>query len=228
MCSVNQFKKQPARDRLVADFPKGMDVNQINLIPSELAAIQEHKYFMSLKEGKEVSIEEAMEDFVEKYRADWLREKQRKDSQEQIKEIEKHKWIRSSEEGRDIGSRTASEEWIGRYAHIWREESESLRGHGFLQAQFVVEIEEGLHIKPVSRLAEIAKSHDCDMYVHRKGMQFYSFVLNGKGFVNVKSVLSLLQLDAAKGEELEFIASGAQGKEALDAVAHLLSKWEAS
>lgn len=203
-----------------------MDLKQINLIPSELAAIQEHKYFMSLKEGREVSIEEAMEDFVEKYRADWLHEKQRRDSEEQLKEIEKHKWIRSGEEGHDIGRGAASEEWIGRYAHIWREERESLQGHGFLEVKLVVEIEEGLHIKPVSKLAEIALSHDCDMYVHRKGMQFYSFVLNEKGYLNVKSVLSLLQLDAAKGEALEFIATGAQAKEALDAVTRLLSEWE--
>lgn len=205
-----------------------MDLKEINLIPSELAAIQEHKYFMSLNEGREVSIEEAMEDFVEKYRADWLREKQRRDSEEQIREIEKHKWVRSNEEGHDIGSRAASEEWIGRYAHIWREEKESLQAHGFLQTRLVVGIEEGLHIKPVSKLAEIALSHDCDMYVHRDGMQFYSFVLNDKGYVNVKSVLSLLQLDAAKGEELEFIATGVQAKEALEAVAHLLSEWGAS
>lgn len=205
-----------------------MDVKEINLIPAELAAIQEHKYFMSLKEGREVSIEEAILDFVDKYRTDWLREKQRKDSEEQIREIQKHKWARSSEEGRDIGSGAASEEWIEKYAHIWREEKESLQSHGFVEERVVVQIEEGLHIKPVSKLAEIAASHDCDMYVHRKGMQFYSFVLNGKGYVNVKSVLSLLQLDARKGEELEFIATGAQAKEALEAVARLLREWGGS
>ena len=202
-----------------------MDAKKIDLIPSELAAIQEHKYFMSLKESREVSIDEAIEDFVEKYRADWLLEKQRRDNAEQIREIERHKWFRSSEEGYDIGSRTASEEWIGSYAHIWREEKESLQAHGFQQVRLVVENEEGLHIKPASKLAEIALSHDCDMYVHRKGMEFYNFVLNGKEYLNVKSVLSLLQLDAAKGEELEFIATGAQAQEALDAVKRLLSQW---
>ena len=205
-----------------------MDAKQINLIPSELAAIEEHKYFMSLREGREVSIEDAINDFVEKYRTDWLREKQRRDSEEQIREIEKHKWVRSSEEGYDIGSGAASEEWIGKYAHIWREEKESLQSHGFLAARLVVENEEGLHIKPASKLAEIAFGHDCDMYVHRKGMQFYNFVLNGKEYVNVKSVLSLLHLDAAKGEEIDFIATGAQAKEALDAVTRLLSEWEGS
>ena len=201
-----------------------VDAKKIDLIASELAAIQTHKYFMSLNEGREVSIEEAINDFVEKYRRDWLHEKQRRDSQEQINEIEKHKYFRSLEEGRDIGSRKASEEWIGKYAHIWREEKESLQAHGFLQVKLVVENEEGLHIKPASRLAEIARSCDCDMYVHRKGMEYYNFVLNRKEYLNVKSVLSLLQLDAVKGEELEFIATGAQAKEGLEEVRHLLSQ----
>jgi phosphotransferase system HPr (HPr) family protein len=201
-----------------------MDAKKIDLIPSELAAIQEHKYFMSLKESREVSIDEAIEDFIEKYRADWLLEKQRRDNAEQIKEIERHKWFRSSEEGYDIGSRTASEEWIGSYAHIWRAEKESLQAQGFQWVRLVVENDEGLHIKPASQLAEIALSHYCDMYVHRKGMEFYNFVLNGKEYLNVKSVLSLLQLDAAKGEEIEFIATGAQAREALDSVERLLGQ----
>jgi len=201
-----------------------MDAKKIDLIPSELAAIQTHKYFMSLNEGREVSIEEAIQDFVKKYRADWLREKQRRDNEEQIKEIERHKYFRSREKGYDIGSRTASEEWIGNYAHIWREEKESLQAHGFLQVKLVVENEEGLHIKPASKLAEIARSCDCDMYVHRRGMEYYNFVLNGKEYLNVKSVLSLLQLDATKGEELEFIATGAEAKEALEAVERMLKE----
>ncbi|MGD0237915.1 MAG: HPr family phosphocarrier protein [Syntrophorhabdales bacterium] len=201
-----------------------MDAKKIDLIPSELAAIQTHKYFMSLNEGREVSIEEAIQDFVQKYRADWLREKQRRDNEEQIKEIERHKYFRSREKGYDIGSRTASEEWIGNYAHIWREEKESLQAHGFLQVKLDVENEEGLHIKPASKLAEIARDCDCDMYVHRRGMEYYNFVLNGKEYLNVKSVLSLLQLDAIKGEELEFIATGAEAKEALEAVERLLKE----
>ncbi len=199
-----------------------MDAKKINLIPAELAAIEEHKYFMSLNQGREVSIEEAIEDFVEKYRSDWLREKQLRDCEEQIQEIEKHKWFRSREQGYDIGSRAASEEWIKKYAHIWREEKESLERYGFVETSLVVGNEEGLHIKPASRLAEIAMHCDCDMYVHRPGMQFYNFVLNGKEYVNVKSVLSMLQLDAAKGEEIDFIATGAQARQALEAVRGLL------
>jgi phosphotransferase system HPr (HPr) family protein len=199
-------------------------VKRIDLIPSELAAIETHKYFMSLNQGREVSIEEAIDDFVEKYRTGWLDEKQRRDNEEQIKEIERHKYLRSAEKGYDIGSRTASEEWIGTYAHLWRAEKESLKAHGFLQVKLVVQNEEGLHIKPVSTLAEIARSYDCDVYVHRKGMEYYNFILNGKEYLNVKSVLSLLQLDARKGEELEFIATGVEAGKALDAVELLLKE----
>ena len=201
-----------------------MNTKKADLISSELAAIEEHKYYMSLNKGREVSIDEAIEDFIDKYRADWLLEKQRRDSQEQIKEIERHKYFRSLEEGYDIGSRKASEEWIGRYAHLWREEKESLQAHGFLEKRMIVENDGGLHINPASKLAEIARNCDCDMYVHRKGMEYYNFVLNGKEYLNVKSVLSLLQLDAAMGEGLEFIATGVQAGEALEAVKHLLSQ----
>jgi phosphotransferase system HPr (HPr) family protein len=201
-----------------------VNTKKTDLIPSELAAIEEHKYFMSLKQGREVSIDEAIENFLEKYRADWLLEKQRRDSQEQIKEIERHKYFRSLEEGYDIGRRRASEEWIGRYAHLWREEKESLQAHGFLEVRLIVENEGGLHIKPASKLAEIARNCDCDMYVHRKGMDYYNFVLNGKEYLNVKSVLSILQFDAAKGEELDFIATGVQAGEALEEVKQLLSQ----
>ncbi len=200
------------------------DGRKIDLIPSELAAIETHKYFMSVNQGREVSIEEAIEDFVEKYRADWLREKQRIDNQEQMNEIEKHKYLRSTEEGYDIGSRTASQEWIGNYAHLWRQEKESLKAHGFLQVNLTVENQRGLHISPASKLSEIARTCDCDLYVHRKGMQYYNLILNGKEYLNVKSVLSILQLDAAKGEELQFIATGAGAREALDSVSILLSQ----
>ena len=199
-------------------------MKKIDLIPSELAAIETHKYFMSLNQDREVSIEEAVDDFVEKYRTDWLREKQRRDNEEQIKEIERHKYLRSTEKGYDIGSRTASEEWIRTYAHLWRADKESLKAHGFVQVKLVVQNEEGLHIKPVSALAEIARSYDCDLYVHRQGMEYYNFILNGKEYVNVKSVLSLLQLDARKGEELEFIATGVEANKALDAVELLLKE----
>ena len=145
-------------------------------------------------------------------------------AEEQIEEIERHKYFRSLEEGYDIGRRKASEEWIGSYAHLWREEKESLQAHGFLEVRLIVEGEHGLHIKPASKLAEIARNCDCDMYVHRKGMDYYNFVLNGKEYLNVKSVLSILQFDAAKGEELEFIATGVQAGEALEEVKHLLSQ----
>jgi len=201
-----------------------VDVKKVDLIPSELAAIETHKYFMSVNQGREVSIEEAIEDFVEKYRAGWLQEKQRLDNEEQMREIERHKYLRSTEAGYDIGRRVASQEWIVKYAHIWREAKESLQAHGFLQVNLIVQNKEGLHMGPASRLSEIARSCDCDIYVHRKGMEYYNLVLNGKEYLNVKSVISILQLDAAMGEELQFIATGAQAKEALDEVTLLLSE----
>ena len=45
---------------------------EIDLIPSELRAIEIHKYYLSQREGREVSFEEAMIDFIDNYEADFL------------------------------------------------------------------------------------------------------------------------------------------------------------
>jgi len=45
-------------------YRKSMPRNAIDLIPSELRAIEDHKYYLSQKEGREVSLEEAIVDFL--------------------------------------------------------------------------------------------------------------------------------------------------------------------
>ena len=85
-------------------------MNGTNLTATELNAIEEHKYYLSLKRGTEVTIEEAITDFVQNYAKDWRNEKLRRDNLAQRQEIEKHKFLRSMEEGRDIGKHSAAEE----------------------------------------------------------------------------------------------------------------------
>jgi len=79
-----------------------------NLTAAELKAIEEHKYYLSQQRGTEVSIEEAIEDFVQHFAEDWRQEKLRRDNLEQRDEIEKHKYLRSMAEGRDIGRSSAA------------------------------------------------------------------------------------------------------------------------
>jgi len=50
-------------------------------------------------------------------------------------------------------------------------------------------------------------------------MDYFNFILQGKKYLNVKSVLCLLTVKAEKGELLEFIATGTQAKTALENIA---------
>lgn len=195
-----------------------MDVKNINLMPAELQAILEHRRTMSAAHGVTVSLEEAIKHFVEHYEFDWLREKQRRDMTAQRQEIEKHKYLQSEKEGRDIGKARAAEEWCAKYAPIWRAEHESLERNGFLKVSVVVQDEGGLHLRPASTLASIVQQYDCDVYMHRVDMEYFNFILQGKKYLNVKSVLCLLTLKAEKGEELELIATGAQARIALEKI----------
>ena len=203
-----------------------MSIPEINLTAAELKAIEEHKYFLSQKRRAEVTIEEAIADFIEHFEADWQREKLRRDNQEQRLEIEKHKYFRSMEEGRDIGKSSAAEEWCQKYAHIWRAERESLERNGFKKITVVVQNEKGLHMRPVSAVAALAAEFDCDIYVHREGMVYYNFLLEGRPYMNVRSILSLLSLGVARGDTLEFIATGSQAGQALEALEKLMRQPE--
>jgi len=195
-----------------------------NLTAAELKAIEEHKYYLSQQRGTEVAIEEAIDDFVGRFAEDWQREKLRRDNLEQRQEIEKHQYLRSLAEGRDIGRSSAAEEWCQKYAHIWRAEHESLERNGFKRALVTVHNEDGLHLRPVSAVASLVSKYDCDVYVHKDNMQYYNFLLEGRPYMNVRSILGLLSVGAALGDTLEFIATGSQAEQALAALTEFLTK----
>lgn len=197
---------------------------EIDLIPSELRAIEIHKYFLSEKERREVSFEEAMIDFINNYEADFLCKKQVEDNQKQREEIQKYKWIESEKEGHDIGSTKAAMEWIEKYGCIWREERESLEKNGFIRQ--IVEIKNGYGARiDMENLAEIARTSGCDIYIHKTRMEYYNFKLFGKKeYLNVKSILSPKFLEALHGETIEIIVTGGRAKDALDASARLISE----
>ncbi len=199
-------------------------IKEIDLIPSELSAIEMHKYFLSEREGREVSFEEAMIDFIDNYEADFLCKKQVEDNQQQNQEILKYRWIESEKEGHDIGSTKAAMEWVEKYGGIWREERESLEKNGFIEQIVKIEHNSGISIE-ISKLAEIARNFDCDIYVHQNSMEHYNFKLFGKKeYLNVKSILSPKLLITAHGEGIDFIATGGRARDALDASARLISE----
>lgn len=201
-----------------------MKVEDVNLSPAELHAILEHQRSMTLSQGIEVSLETAIEDFVSHCRESWMHEKQHLDNVEQIKEIEKHKYFRSMEERHDIGKKAAAEEWCLRYAHLWRAERESLERNGFLQAKVELQAEKGLHIQPAATLARLARKYNCEVYLHHKKIDYCNFVLQGKKYLNIKSVIGLLSVTADKGDVLEIISTGSQAKDALEEIAKYINE----
>lgn len=195
---------------------------EFDLIPSELHAIEVHKYYLSEKKGREVSLEEAMVDFLDNYEMDFLCKKQLEDNLRQNQEIQKYKWIESEREGHDIGSRKAALEWIEKYGCIWREERESLEENGFFETNVLVEKTGGVRID-MTRLSDIAHTFECDMYIHKDRMKSYNFRLFGKKeYLNVKSLLSPRFFEAVRGETIEFIATGGEARDALAASVRLI------
>ena len=201
-----------------------MNVKDINLSPAELHAILEHQRVMTLAQGTEVSLETAIEDFMNHCREKWMHEKQHQDNVAQIQEIEKHKYFRSIEEKHDIGKKTAAEEWCAKYAHLWRAERESLERNGFLQAKVVLQAEKGLHLQPAATLAELSRKYNCEVYLHHEKIDYCNFVLQGKKYLNVKSVLGVLSVVAVTGDALEVISTGPQAKDALEEIAKYINK----
>jgi phosphotransferase system HPr-like phosphotransfer protein len=194
-----------------------MTRREIDLIPSELRAIEIHKYYLSEREGREVSFEEAMADFIDNYEADFLCRKLVEDNQEQKQEIQKHKWIESEKEGHDIGKQKAALDWIAQYGCTWRDETESLEGNGFVESNVIIDNRGGACIV-MEKLADIAHHFDCDIYIHQHRMNIYNFKLFGnKEYLNVKSVLSPKCLEVAHGERIELIATGGGAGDALEA-----------
>jgi phosphotransferase system HPr-like phosphotransfer protein len=199
-----------------------MVLRNISLLPAELKAIEEHKRFMSERDGRAVTVEEALEDFLQNYRNDWLKEKQRRDNEEQMREIERHKWLVSEKRGYDIGTHEASTDWIESYARIWRSYKESLESNGFLELKVLLEGDEGFRLRRGSLFLELVSCFECDFYVHSRGMEYYNLVMNGKEYLHVRSVFAMAELYVPNGEVVEFIATGREAKEALGAVGRLI------
>ena len=62
------------------------------------------------------------------------------------------------------------------------------------------------------------------IYVHKEAMPYYNFLLEGRPYMNVRSILGLLSMGTSLGDTLEFIATGSQAEQALEALAELLTR----
>ena len=194
-----------------------------DISPPELAAITELKILMSKRVGREVTVDEAIEEFLATYHQEWRQLKFRSDNFTQIQEIERYKWIESEKAGHDIGSVRAALDWTEKYAHLWRNEREALERNGFQTRLMVVTLDRGVHMRPNAALAAIARRFDADVYVHMDGMPYANFALRGRPFVSVKSVVGILSIGITQGSKIEVIATGIHAEEALAAVAEAIA-----
>jgi phosphotransferase system HPr (HPr) family protein len=83
-----------------------------------------------------------------------------------------------------------------------------------LQHKMVVINPEGFHMRPATAFAELAKKFVSDVAILKEDKA-----------VNGKSPLSLLSLVALPGTELVLEVSGADAREALEALVKLLTDW---
>jgi phosphotransferase system HPr (HPr) family protein len=193
------------------------------LTPAEFKAVLDHKFFMGVDLKREVTLEEALIDFVLLYMDAWLKEKTARDNKEQAAEIEKHIYLKSKEAGRDMVVEAIGE-WHRVHAKAWRDYWESLDHNNIKKFTVTVENATGLHVRPAGDLVQIACAHDCDIYIHKDGMEHYTIKVDGKPYLNVRTVLAmlpLLSLAISKGDTIEFIAYGSQAGEAIKAIEKL-------
>ena len=89
--------------------------------PSERRAILVHRFYLSLEQKREATLEAALRSWESGICVAWRRDKMRRDGQEQLREIERHKYFLSQRLGYDVGWEVAAKDWIEKHAAAWRE-----------------------------------------------------------------------------------------------------------
>jgi hypothetical protein len=101
--------------------------------PAEWSAVHVHKHYLSRETGHEVSIREAVSDWLERYARKWREQSQklkREDGKNCLAEprfspaewnaIRVHRYFLSQRYGRFVAINEAIEDWQKNYALIWR------------------------------------------------------------------------------------------------------------
>jgi phosphotransferase system HPr (HPr) family protein len=81
-----------------------------------------------------------------------------------------------------------------------------------VQEQLIVQNETGIHARPASEFVKKANEYESEI-----------MVVKGEKKANAKSILGLLGLAAAKGDELTIIVDGEDEQSALSAIAELIN-----
>lgn len=73
---------------------------------------------------------------------------------------------------------------------------------------------QGLHARPASLLTKVVKDFKSDLYFYKNGIDTKKY--------QPKSILSVMSVGAAKGDQLTFVAEGNDEKEAIAAIAEFI------
>ncbi|MDF2615145.1 MAG: HPr family phosphocarrier protein [Clostridia bacterium] len=73
---------------------------------------------------------------------------------------------------------------------------------------------QGLHARPASLLTKVVKDFKCDLHFYKNGIDTKKY--------QPKSILSVMSVGAAKGDQLTFVADGSDEKEAIKAIAEFI------
>lgn len=94
-------------------------IKQKNVDRAEQRAMERHWKRLYDESGRNVSYEEAMDDWLDNHATAWREEHQRRVMERQKEEMNKHRWIESEKAQCDLGSK-AYIDWIKKYAAQWR------------------------------------------------------------------------------------------------------------
>ena len=97
-----------------------MQAMQQEITRAEQRALHEHREFLCREWMRDVSLDEAREDWLSHHAEAWRTARMRKMLEMQRAEINRYKWIESEKAQRDLG-REAVFDWINKYAATWRE-----------------------------------------------------------------------------------------------------------
>ncbi|MFH1038317.1 MAG: hypothetical protein V1789_06595 [PVC group bacterium] len=87
--------------------------------PAEWKGIQVHRYFLSQRYCRWVSIQETIADWLKNYARIWREKRMELSSRNQMEQILKHKWLESEKVRHDVGQKAAAD-WIEKFAKQWR------------------------------------------------------------------------------------------------------------
>lgn len=83
------------------------------------------------------------------------------------------------------------------------------------KATLKIQNEEGLHARPANIFSKAAMKYKCEIQLLKNGDTVNVF--------NPKSILSILSMGAAKGDEITIIANGADEEEAITKLSELIN-----